>query len=75
MTPFGSRRVLDVMRRLPASFKREQRLAETIYDRCWPELLDVPIQSFSGLRGFVDDLAGAKRAIDRALGRRKAPRA
>lgn len=50
-TPFASRQLFTDMLALPAAYRLRQGLVRDICRRTWPELLDVPFNRYTGLRG------------------------
>jgi hypothetical protein len=70
LSVFVRRDVFTAMMRLPVSFRRDQKLAETMIDVAWPELGELPFQQLTGIRRVMN---GAERQLrtmsDVAVGR------
>jgi len=75
VAPLSHRRLVQAMLRLPAAYRREQRLARDVIRRTWPALLEHPFQRTPGPRGWwrsVRDrelLPRARRLRERLGGR------
>lgn len=57
--PFSHRDIYENMLSLPQEFKINQKLFEEVCKQNWPELLEYPVNSFSGLKkisGFIQKL-------------------
>jgi hypothetical protein len=50
-TPFASRKLFTDMLALPADYRLRQRLVRDICRQAWPELLELPFNRYTGLRG------------------------
>ncbi len=50
LTPFSHREILDIMFRLPMTYRRDKALAGDIISATWPELLALPYNDYPGLR-------------------------
>lgn len=67
-SPFCHRRVFESMLRLPVEYRWRDELPEDICGTAWPELLAVPYNRFTGLRGVRDELIlRTKRAVKAVL--------
>jgi hypothetical protein len=45
LPPFSSRRIFELMLGLPHAFRRQQQLADSLIERSWPELLEIPFNT------------------------------
>ena len=53
LSPYSSRRILELMLSLPAEYRRNMMLEEDLIGREWPELLDFPFNWPMGLRRYA----------------------
>jgi len=67
--PFASRRLFDVMGRLPVEFRRQDRLADEVLRRTWPELAAFPYGGFTGVRRVVEGVRRRGGALRKQLRR------
>lgn len=54
LSPFASRTLFEAMLALPVEHRWSERLGDDVVSRAWPELLDLPFNEFTGLRGARD---------------------
>lgn len=52
-TPFNSRQIFHTAMRLPHEYRRTKQLPEDIIRSTWPELLNLPFNQFTGVKGYM----------------------
>jgi hypothetical protein len=68
LAPFASRRLFRAMLGSSLDYRRRERLATDICGMAWPELLELPFNRFTGVRGTVRRaVVGARRVVRRAV--------
>ncbi len=53
MAIFNSRPIFNTMMRLPHDYRRNKQLAVDICQYAWPELLELPFNEFTGMKGYI----------------------
>lgn len=75
LAPFASRPLFRAMLESSLDYRRREQLATDICQMAWPELLELPFNRFTGLRGMVRATASrAKRVVKTALPARRVAR-
>lgn len=75
LAPFASRPLFRAMLGLPLRYRHREQLTTDILRMAWPELLDLPFNRFTGLRGTARATASrVRRLVQRAVPAADRPR-
>ncbi|MCW2794017.1 MAG: hypothetical protein JWO76_3115 [Nocardioides sp.] len=67
LPPFAGRALFTTMLSLPLAYRHAEGLTTDICRHAWPELLDVPFNRFTGLRGIRATAGRAARKVARTV--------
>jgi hypothetical protein len=67
LSPFSGRWLFRRMFELPLSWRLGEGLPTAVFRQRWPELLDLPFNRFTGVRGLTDGLRRGARSAARSL--------
>ena len=71
LSPFASRPLFRAMLAAPREYRSGEHLTDDVCRAAWPELLDLPFNRFTGVRGATRrGLGAARRVARRAVGAR-----
>lgn len=63
LLPFCHRKIFELMLKLPYEYRQRQELTIDILRQEWPELLDLPFNSFTGIRAYINPILKALRQM------------
>jgi hypothetical protein len=67
LAPFASRPLFRALLAAPLGYRRTEQLATDVCEIAWPELLDLPFNRFTGLRGTARRVVAKAQRVARGM--------